>query len=184
MDTMETERLRLRHYKMEDAEVLHHIIYSDDEVCRHFCQPGQTIEQVRRNLTYRICQYEQHQQFGHLAVIRKEDETLIGLVGIIPCLMWYHRFEGQDPRYNLIEVELMYAFGREYQKKGYAIEACRSVIQYAFKDLRIPRIAYGVMKDNVNSWGLMQRLGFEHQRDLNPDNGADVNIGVLNNNMV
>lgn len=167
MKEMETERLRLRRYKMEDAEVLHQIIYSDDEVCRHFCQPGQTVEQVRRNLTYRICQYEQHQQFGHLAVIRKEDAALIGLV-----------------RYNMIEVELMYAFGREYQKKGYAIEACRGVIDYAFKDLRIPRIAYGVMKDNVNSWGLMQRLGFERQRDLNPDNGADVNIGVLSNDMV
>ena len=40
------------------------------------------------------------------------------------------------------------------------------------------------MKDNVNSWNLMQRLGFEHRQDLNPDNGADVNIGVLNNTMV
>lgn len=184
MKEMQTERLYLRFYKMEDAEALHRIIYSDAEVCRHFCPPGQTIEQVKRHLTYRLCQYEQHQEFGHLAVVRKEDEALIGVVGIIPCLMWYHRYEGQDPRYNLIEVELMYAFGREYQRKGYAIEACRSVIEYAFQELRITRIAYGVAKDNVNSWNLMQRLGFEHQKDLNPDNGADVNIGVLNNNMV
>lgn len=184
MKEMKTERLRLRRYSMEDAEDLHRIIYSDDEVCRHFCQPGRTIEQVRQHLTYRICQYEQYQESGHLAVIRKEDEALIGLVGLVPCLMWYHRFEGQDPRYNRIEVELLYAFGQEYQKKGYALEACRGVIEYAFKDLRIPRIAYGVLKDNLNSWGLMQRLGFEHQRDLNTDNGADVNIGVLNNTMV
>ena len=180
---METERLHLRRYRLEDAEDLHRIIYSDDEVCRHFCQPGRTIEQVRQNLVYRIHQYEL-QRFGHLAVVRKEDAALIGLVGIIPCLMSYHRFEGQDPRYNMIEVELMYAFGLEYQKKGYATEACRSVIEYAFKDLRITRIAYGVMKDNLNSWNLMRRLGFEHQRDLNTDNGADVNIGVLNNTLV
>jgi RimJ/RimL family protein N-acetyltransferase len=182
MKAMETERLALRPYTLDDVEDLHRVIYSDPEVCRPFCGKTKTPEEVREIVAYRMMQYKMG-KFGCLAVIRKADGALMGVVALHNCLTWYLVFEDQDPRYNSLEVELAYAFGREYQKQGYATEACRAVIEYAFTELRLRRIAYGVSKDNDNSWNLMMRLGFRPGRDLHPD-GENSRIGILDNDRI
>jgi RimJ/RimL family protein N-acetyltransferase len=67
------------------------------------------------------------------------------------------------------------------QRQGYAAEACRALIDYAFRELKLPRIAYGVDGDNVASWRLMKHLGFRLGKDPHPDgNGV---TGVLENTM-
>jgi ribosomal-protein-alanine N-acetyltransferase len=179
---METERLLLRPYTLDDVEDLHRVIYSDPEVCRPFCGTTKTLDEVRENVVYRMMQHRTG-KFGCLAVVRKADGALMGIVALHNCLTWYLVFEDQDPRYNSLEVELAYAFGRQYQKQGYATEACRAVIEYAFQELRLRRIAYAVSKDNDNSWNLMMRLGFRPGKNLHPD-GENSRIGILDNDMV
>jgi len=88
--------------------------------------------------------------------------------------------DAPDSPYNNLEVELSYAFGRAYHRRGYAAEACRALIDYAFRELKIPRIAYGVDGDNVPSWSLMKSLGFRLGKNLHPDESNEV-VGILDN---
>jgi len=77
-------------------------------------------------------------------------------------------------------VELSYALGRPYWGNGYATEAGRTLVAYAFETLGLARIAYGVDGANTRSVGVMRRLGFRLERNLHP-NGAEDVVGVLDN---
>jgi RimJ/RimL family protein N-acetyltransferase len=41
METLETERLLLRHFEARDADDIYRSVYSDPEVCKYYCG-GQT----------------------------------------------------------------------------------------------------------------------------------------------
>ncbi len=180
MKTLETERLLLRPFTPED-EAIHQAVFSDPEVCHFYCRDTKTIEEVREWLVYRQRQAAQ-EDMGFLAVVRRDDQALLGLVALQPYVNSWIVFEDSSasPHHSL-EVELSYAFGRTYQRQGYAAEACRALIDYAFRELKLPRIAYGVDGDNVASWRLMKHLGFRLGKDPHPDgNGV---TGVLENTM-
>lgn len=182
MKTLETERLLLRPFTPGD-EAIHQAVFSDPAVCHFYCRNTKTIEQVRDWLVYRQQQAAQ-EDMGFLAVIRREDQALLGLVALQPYVNSWIVFAGlpSSPHHQL-EVELSYAFGRAYHRQGYASEACRALITYAFRELKLPRIAYGVDGDNIASWSLMKSLGFRLSNDPQPDGGNGV-TGVLENTMV
>ncbi len=54
---------------------------------------------------------------------------------------------------------MYYKFGRSYWGQGYATEACRAMIRFAFDEMRLMRIITITHKDNTNSIKLLQRLG-------------------------
>ncbi|MEI4920795.1 GNAT family N-acetyltransferase, partial [Klebsiella pneumoniae] len=62
--------------------------------------------------------------------------------------------------YNSLEVELAFAFGRRYWGRGYAYEACQSMIRYAFDELKLARLVGGVKAQNTRSINLHRRLGY------------------------
>lgn len=179
MKPLETDRLLLRPFTPED-EAIHQAVFSDPEVCHFYCRDTKTIEEVRVWLAYRQRQAA-GEDFGFLAVVRRDDQVLLGLVALQPYVNSWIVFEDAPASpYHRLEVELSYAFGRAYQRQGYATEACRAVIAYAFRELKLPRIAYAVDGDNIASWSLMKRLGFRLGKDLHTDDGTGV-IGILEN---
>ena len=56
--------------------------------------------------------------------------------------------------------EIAYYFNPLYWKKGYAYEACISVINYAFDILKLKYITAQIDELNANSRNLVERLGF------------------------
>lgn len=81
-------------------------------------------------------------------VIRREDRMLIGTVG----------FKGlpKDGR-----VDIGYTIVDVFQRQGYATEACRALIDWAFSDDRVDRIVGETLPDLTASIRVMQRLGFK-----------------------
>ncbi len=67
---------------------------------------------------------------------------------------------------NCLEVELTYALGRAFWKKGYATEMGQAMINYGFHTLGIGRVIQGVLAHNDNSIRLMRRLGFRIEQGL------------------
>ena len=57
--------------------------------------------------------------------------------------------------------EIAYYFNPSYWKKGYAYEACKAVINYAFDNLKLKCITAQIDAANTNSRKLVERLGFE-----------------------
>jgi RimJ/RimL family protein N-acetyltransferase len=174
-----TDRLLLRPFTRHD-EAIHRLVYTDPMVARPFCGGTRTLEEVREWLIHRVWQAAED-DLGFWAVVRTVDETLLGLVALQPYVPWWIVWE-HDPYapHHALEVELSYALGRAHWGQGYATEAGRALIDHAFDRLRLPRIAYGVDRDNVRSVNLMRRLGFRMERNLHPD-GAGAVVGVLDN---
>ncbi len=59
--------------------------------------------------------------------------------------------------------EIAYDFNENYWKKGYASEACRVFIRHIFKTENGRRLYAVCNEDNVNSWRLLERLGFRRE---------------------
>ena len=160
MRTLETERLILRPFTLDDAEALHQEIYSDREVL-HYYNGGKlfTLEEVRTFLPKRFG----GQQFGYWAVTRKEDGQLLGQVHLDAYVNagWYEVPDQDDlSPFQSIEVHLGFAFGKRFWGQGYAAEACRPVIRFAFTDLRLKRLVGGADGRNLPSIRLHERLGY------------------------
>lgn len=53
----------------------------------------------------------------------------------------------------------------KYQGKGYCTEAARIMIKYMFEECEIDEIKTGAAIENPNSWKIMEKLGFEKQKE-------------------
>ena len=62
--------------------------------------------------------------------------------------------------------EIAYYFNPIYWKKGYAYEACKAVINYAFEHLMLKYITAQIDELNINSRKLVERLGFSLKKLL------------------
>ena len=84
-----------------------------------------------------------------LAVERKEDGRVMGLLGLI--------------RGDHRQGEIGWALGAEYRGQGYATEAARALVDYGFSRLDLHRIHADTNSDNRASWKLMERLGMRRE---------------------
>lgn len=56
-----------------------------------------------------------------------------------------------------------YKFDADYQKKGYALEACRAAIPILFSNYHIHRLEARVSLDNIPSIRLLEKLNFTYE---------------------
>jgi ribosomal-protein-alanine N-acetyltransferase len=183
MRILETERLRVRHFDLDDLAAIHRTVYGDPDVCRYYCGSTRTLEHTERWLRHRG--YESRDtEFGLMAVTILDAGDLVGLCGLQPYVGHWMILEGEpDQRtYAPLEVELTYAFGRAHWGRGYAAEACRAMIEYAFGELRLRRLVTGCHPENLRARRLQDRLGMRQVRNLHPRNPGSV--GVLDNLLV
>jgi len=171
---LETERLLLRPFTDDDMEI-QRVVFSDPEVCWHYCRKTRTEQETREWLIHRRWQAKSEDGLGFLAVVRKTDEQILGLVALQLMVADWLRFEedAYSP-FHPLAVELSYAFGREYQRQGYATEACRALIDYGFREKRLARLTNGIDPVNEPSWRLCERLGFRRVKNVHPDHAGDV----------
>lgn len=75
------------------------------------------------------------------------------------------------------EVELYYKLGRDFWGQGYAAEACRALIDFAFGPMRLARLVTLTQPGNQRSIRLLRRLGMTIAPA--PDEWRPEVIGVL-----
>ena len=174
MQTLETERLILRPFSENDMEI-QRVVYADPEVCHFYCTNTRTESETREWLIHRKWQSRNTDELGFLAVVRKIDNQIMGLVALQLSVAYWLRFEEEaNAPFHPLIVELSYAIGREYQHQGYATEACRALIEYGFKEMRLSRLTNGVVPENVPSNRLCQKLGFRQVSNVHPDGTGHV----------
>jgi ribosomal-protein-alanine N-acetyltransferase len=146
---LETERLQLRALAVEDAVGVFSI-YSDDQVTQfsemvtllNFGQAGQIIKRF---------QVEFEQDLGiRWAIAQKTDARVIGT-----CGLGWHR-----PNFSAY---LSYDIAREHWQKGFATEALKPVVNYAFVTMGLNRLSATTTPDNVASICVLKKLGFQEE---------------------
>jgi RimJ/RimL family protein N-acetyltransferase len=65
------------------------------------------------------------------------------------------------------DIELGYAFGRDWWGRGYATEAAGAILGVAFEQLGAPRVVAVAKRENTGSLHVLDKLGFrfEGERD-------------------
>jgi RimJ/RimL family protein N-acetyltransferase len=142
---IETERLLLRRFMQDDWQDLHEYL-SQEEVVKFepydvFTQDASRDEAARRSNDYR-----------YWAVCLKACGKLVGNVYI--------------SKQDFGTWELGYVFNKSYQKKGYATEAARALMDDAFRNKNARRIIAMCNPLNERSWKLLERLGFRREGHL------------------
>jgi RimJ/RimL family protein N-acetyltransferase len=167
MKPIQTAQLLLRPFTLDDAEDLHREIYSDVEVVRYYSSKGVlTLEQTRQHLAGHLAAWSED-ELGRHAVILREGEQFLGQVHLNGYVNTFYRWAAEpNPPFNPLEVELAFAFGRHFWGKGYAHEACRAMIRYAFDDLKLRRLVGGAMAENLRSVNFHRRLGYHVEPNL------------------
>lgn len=116
------------------------------------------------------------------AIVLRKEGTLVGSVGLAPCLAPFGRlssFGGGSHRTP--EVGLFWALFPAHWGKGFATEAARVMISYAFDELDLDRIVATTEHENLRSIGVMRRLGMTIERNPTAEPQWFQTVGVLVN---
>jgi RimJ/RimL family protein N-acetyltransferase len=107
--------------------------------------------------------------YGDRALILTESDTVIGSVGLVPCLDVYGQVGiGPDDGRSRAELGLFSMVHPDYQRKGYATEAGQLLVRYAMDELRVERIIATTEYDNHASQAVMRKLGMDIRRNSQP----------------
>ena len=99
-------------------------------------------------------------EFGFLMMIEKSGE-LVGYCGL-------KRVDSPLAR-NVGDHEMGWLVREDRWRRGYAEEAMRAVLGWAFGPVGAPRVVALTSPANEPSWRLMEKLGMERRRDLDFD---------------
>jgi RimJ/RimL family protein N-acetyltransferase len=149
---IETARLTLRPFTLSDIDEAFEILEGNPEVWKY--DPGFCRTKLQRaNLIKKYTLENDEKGYGNLAAVLKSTGELIGYIGLQSYRL------GDQPK-DPIEVELFYKLGYDFWGKGYAFEACRAMISFAFNRLHLPHLITATHNENSPSIRLMRRLGF------------------------
>ncbi|NNF68026.1 MAG: GNAT family N-acetyltransferase [Gammaproteobacteria bacterium] len=145
---LETERLCLRKIVSDDAPFILELV-NDPEWLRNIGDRGvRTLAEARDFIADGpIASYSRH-GYGLWLVKFTKTSTAIGLCGVLK-------------RGNLDHPDLGYALLPAFRGAGYAIEACKSVLEYARNSLRMQTVLAIVSPGNAKSISLLEKLSFE-----------------------
>jgi ribosomal-protein-alanine N-acetyltransferase len=178
MPALETNRLQIRPFVMEDLEAIYHLLDIELVEADLRTDKMETLAERRAWLQWTVLNYEQlakmyQPPYGDRAVTLGSTRQLIGACGYVPCLMPFEQLPGfasgdrpAGPSLSTTEFGLFYAISPTHQRNGYATEAAKALIDYAFRQLRLKRVVAKTNYDNYASMGVMHKLGM--RVEINP----------------
>jgi ribosomal-protein-alanine N-acetyltransferase len=148
-EILETQRLLLRQPQKEDAAAMVPLANDFDVAKNLASMPFPYTLADARAFIARAADLRAKGTGYTFAVLRKSDGTLVGACGV-------HPERGH---------ELGYWMGRPYWGQGFATEAARRVVRFAFEDLNAKKVIAGWYEDNPASGRVLEKLGFAHEKE-------------------
>jgi RimJ/RimL family protein N-acetyltransferase len=156
--TLQTPRLTLRPWRPADLEPLF-AINGDPDSMRHFPAPLTRAESDA--WAERMQTHMEAHGWGFWVVEETGGAPFVGVVGLMN-IPWVARFTPA--------VEIGWRIAPGFRRRGYAEEAARAALDFAFGTLRLAEVVAFTVPGNATSWRLMERLGmrpdgaFDHPR--------------------
>jgi RimJ/RimL family protein N-acetyltransferase len=155
---LETERMWLRRFTRDDAEVL--LALDQDPLVRTYVEDGEpvTLEEARITVEHFLAYYERSEVFGFWAAVEKSTGSFLG---------WFHLRPRE--RANTREPELGYRLVSGCWGKGYATEGSRALIDMGFTTSDIARVVAETMVVHTASRRVMEKAGLRLVRTFHAD---------------
>lgn len=179
---LQTERLTIRPFIMDDLHAYHRCTELCFEDGSRLNDPT-AIEEARRLLQWQVLNEEMlarlyQPPYGDRAIVLKATGQTIGTVGYVPYLA---SFKMWDAGYDSLAFGLFWMIDPDHQRKGYATEAARAMIDYAFAHMHVKRVIAATELVNVNSQSVMRKLGMRLEHNLEQPVESLQVVGVLDN---
>ncbi|MDU5108465.1 GNAT family N-acetyltransferase [Clostridium sp.] len=172
--TIETERLILRRFKMEDAEAMYKNWASDEEVTRFLTwPPHSSIELTKDILQDWINDYKNEDSYNWAITIKENGDEPIGSIGAVDI----------SERVNMVHIG--YCISKKWWNKGITSEALKALIKYFFEEVGVNRVESRHDPNNPNSGKVMMKCGMKYegtmrQADINNQGICDYSMyGIL-----
>lgn len=162
----ETERLLIRESIPEDFDVIGPMLREASSSAYVEGFDRSTIES-REGFEQYIGAVYRMLGFGFWTVARKEDGQIVGWCGLFladnPDYM-----QASDENRERFRIELGYLIGAPFRGQGYAVEACKSIVSYAFEEIGADKVTIRTRRDNPAAVRAAQELGFDLVKEEAP----------------
>ncbi|AGH53212.1 TPA: GNAT family N-acetyltransferase [Legionella pneumophila subsp. pneumophila] len=158
MRILETERLFLRTFQENDVESL--IAISQDQKVMQFFPAIPTREETIAFID-RIISHQEEKNFSLYAVEIKNTGEMIGFVGLFTATFQAHFTPA---------IEIGWRLSSKHWNQGYATEAAKAVLDYAFRKLDLDEVVSFTSELNKPSIRVMQKIGLYTNSEDNFDN--------------
>lgn len=155
-----TESLQLRPIQPADAAILH-TLWTHPAVRKYLWDDVVIpVAKVKEIIALNARYFADH-QWGLWLITLKRTKEVIGFSGL-----WYFFDENQP--------QLLYGLHPDYWHQGYAVEASRKVIEYAFQTLGFTYLIASCDKPNIASIKVAEKLGMQWMKEEEMDGKATV----------
>ncbi|HJW16239.1 MAG TPA: GNAT family N-acetyltransferase [Flavisolibacter sp.] len=150
---LETERLLLREFTLEDTAFIIELLNSPGWIQYIGDRNIKTKDKALAYLENGPLKSYQDNGFGLYMVEKKDDNTPIGMCGIIK-------------RETLSNPDIGFAFLPEYNGKGYALEMAAATLAFAKQTLKLPVISAITLAGNARSIRLLEKIGMQFSQTV------------------
>lgn len=145
---LETNRLILRKFTIEDAEAMYRNWVTDPECCKFLpWNVHQNIDETKSIVQKWVNEYENGSY--HWVVELKSNHEIIGSISVVR-LHEEHK-----------TAEIGYCYGSKFWNHGYATESLRRVLEYLLKECGFYLVECGHISGNPASGRVMQKVGMK-----------------------
>ena len=150
---IKTQRLIIRKHKVSDADQLVELM-KEKSIHKFTHAPYPYRKKDALSFFENIRGKEKRGYAYHFAVFEKDTKQLLGGVAIL-------KVRKQDQR-----ASLGFWIAKQFRGNKYAIEACRGLLSWAFKEKKYNRIELACSSSNIYSKYIIQKLGATYEGKL------------------
>ena len=151
---IETDRLILRRFKMEDAEIMYRNWASNDEVTKYLTWPTHADVNVTRSVIEGWIQSYANPDFYNWAIVLKTIGEPIGSLSVV-------KYDEKTA-----SAVIGWCMGKRWWGQRIMPEAARAILEYLFETVEFNRIAAKHDKNNSKSGRVMQKIGMIREGTL------------------
>ncbi len=152
---IETDRLILRRYKIEDADAMYKNWASDSEVTKFLTwQPHPSVDVSRSIIEDWLKEYSDEKYYQWAIVLKDNGNEPIGGISVV------HMNE------DISMVHIGYCLGRAWWRRGIMSEALKAVTDFMFDTVEVNRVEARHDPRNPNSGKVMQKCGMKYEGTL------------------
>ena len=149
---LETERLILRRFVMEDAEAMFQNWASDREVTKFLTWPAhESVQASKTVLEDWTAAYARETTYQWAITLREDERRPIGSIGAVKL----------DDALSCVQVG--YCLGWRWWHRGIMSEALRAVMDFFFSDVGANRVEARFDPRNIHSGMVMQKCGMQYE---------------------
>ena len=151
---LETERLILRRFVIEDSAAMYRNWASDNAVTKYLTWPAHTSQEITKSVIEGWMNSYADERFYQWAIVLKDKGEPVGSIGVV------HMNE------DVSMMHIGYCIGKTWWNKGITSEALKAVMDFLFDTVDVNRIEARHDPGNPNSGRVMKKCGMKYEGTL------------------